>query len=380
MYKQCLLNESIKNTKGDTIMGLSGINSNNSGVQNSTGGEKSTSEKTDAQKASEQILEYFVKYDRNKDRKISRKERKAAGLTKKQAREINKSLKGLIIEDAGWGDSKDVYIKQDKNRVKIGDTTHFSDGESIRTYDSDGNTTGLIYTYDDGYTESFHAEYNNEGKLSKITSQVGNEVTETEYDTDKRIIYNVEKTDDVVTLEERFQYDEKGNKLPVFKDDGKGNTTENKYYPNGNLAAQSQTFPDGSKKEVKFDQDGNLISYVLKNADGETLEQPNKGMTAEKKEIRNEKFKGLENYNFALNGAHTDIGMMTVNGENVLIGYWNGKYTLLRSSASGIGKVHTLDELEFSSMDEVKAALADKSYYWGSYNQGEVNMGDFVIP
>ena len=196
----------------------------------STGGTKSTSKQTEAQKADAELLAIFSKYDTNKDGKISRKERKEAGLTKQQAKALNKASKAFnnqtlkftvdkkgsyVFSTNNSDGSTTVYTFTDKNgdhepdRVKLvtydqegnqipnsnefsinsitdpdgnkGHVTTFSDGSmSFNTYDGDGNMTNIHFDESGNKTDKHESSDNLETTLRTNYDQNGDE-TSSEY-------------------------------------------------------------------------------------------------------------------------------------------------------------------------------------------------------
>ena len=161
------MSESISNVNGQNSTGCT------------TGGTKSTSEQTEAQKADAGLRAIFLKYDTNHNNKIGRKERKKAGLTKEQAKALNKASQAfnnktpeITVKKMGSSlfcyydkDGKEFLstvrdgsmsfhsTEYDDNNVMFRKSVHFTkDGKkySEMTSHPDTKTTRIIYYDDDG--------------------------------------------------------------------------------------------------------------------------------------------------------------------------------------------------------------------------------------
>lgn len=98
----------------------------------------------------------------------------------------------------------------------------------------------------------------------------------------------------------------------------------------------------------------------------------------QKPQIEDPNFRGLEDYNFMKHGAKEGFGQITVNGEKVLVTvYENNKYQIFRGHLTD-GVIDGIEDLEFSSMEELKAALQDKKLNWGRSDSADMN--DYFIP
>lgn len=92
---------------------------------------------------------------------------------------------------------------------------------------------------------------------------------------------------------------------------------------------------------------------------------------------RNPKFRGLESYNLVMHGTKEDIGMITVNGENMLVWTFpdSGEFELYRCDP----KTKQAEYLTFKNMDELKKALSDSDRDWGKY-PGFEDINEPFIP
>lgn len=306
-------------------------------------------------------LAEIAAYDTNHDGKIDKSERQAAGLTCSQAKAFNKALKSLQTENnltAERGVDNNTTDYKDAQGKKVFSITTLNNGTKTTFYDKDGNVTKTVTEDENGITTE---ETNGNTKT-----------TTTEY-SDAKIAQNggvKKKVEDVTT-----------------NADGKTTTTEIKYHSNGNLSDIVYKFADGSTTEIKYDENQNFLSSIHTYADGT---KDNTVRKSERKDINDayKAFKGLENYNFECNGANVDCGMVTVNGERVLIFFNDGKYNLTRFSlddSSGKYKViFDSEDIYCSSIEEVKNVLDDKNRYWGNREQGrgpdgQLNFGDFIF-
>lgn len=117
-----------------------------------------------------------------------------------------------------------------------------------------------------------------------------------------------------------------------------------------------------------LDSNGKRIGWIRKEP---------QDFTATSKPINDPRFQGLENYNFVRHAAKDGIGMITVNNENILIQHTNdNKYELTR-----INMKNQVEFLQYSSMEELKKALADKNSNFGAYaGNGYNDINYFFIP
>lgn len=91
---------------------------------------------------------------------------------------------------------------------------------------------------------------------------------------------------------------------------------------------------------------------------------------------RDPKFRGLEQYNLVLHGAKEGVGMITVNGENllVLMNPDSDNIDIIRADVSN----HKREDLTFKNMDELTKALSDPNGDWGKY-PGFESLNDVFI-
>lgn len=127
---------------------------------------------------------------------------------------------------------------------------------------------------------------------------------------------------------------------------------------NGNELAMLNAWASGSEQEV--------------NANGD-IHDTQKG-------IKDQRFQGLEDYQFEAHAAKKGIGAITVNGEKMMVEVTDkGKYHLTRFEMEN-GKITNLHNMpEYESMDELKKALTDKNNKFGTYT-GINDLFDVFIP
>lgn len=149
-----------------------------------------------------------------------------------------------------------------------------------------------------------------------------------------------------------------------------------KSYVNSQLSSiftQGDANKNGMLSKTELNSVLGMLNSVMDLAQTEALAKNQEAP----KEIKNPKFKGLEDYGFQQHGAKDGVGMITVNGENmiVLVNDDASDYQIVRFDLDKDKQIGT----SYKSMDELKTALRDKNNNFGQYS-GIESLYDVFIP
>ena len=252
------------------------------------------------------LAEVYAKYDKNHDGKLDRSERKAAGMTRSEARAFNKAMKAFGGDDGNIKSyalddgSGTMYYNNQNGKFLF--SIRSQDGKTVTTLYDDNNQPKTVTTENENYTKT--EEFGTDGKPQKTTikytdaySSAYNGVTEeiyedyTEGENDslfgkvttcygkaKRVVDYTNKDYIVTTYE---------GDLPEGVKEKSGDKTVTKKQEFLNKNTTILTFEDGTQQEEVIADDGKTKTVTTKDKDGNVTETKtyNKSDTGEWEEV-----------------------------------------------------------------------------------------------